>query len=30
MTDGEKKAVIILDDGKLLYVQSTIAQRGLA
>jgi len=26
MTDGEKKAVIILDDGKLLYVQSTIAQ----
>jgi hypothetical protein len=26
MTDGEKKAVIVLDDGKLLYVQSTIAQ----
>jgi hypothetical protein len=26
MTDGEKKAVIVLDDGKLLFVQSTIAQ----
>jgi hypothetical protein len=26
MADGEKKAVIVLDDGKLLYVQSTIAQ----
>ncbi len=25
MADGEKKAVIVLDDGKLLYVQSTIA-----
>lgn len=26
MADGEKKAVIVLDDGKLVYVQSTIAQ----
>lgn len=26
MADDEKKAVIALDDGKLLYVQSTIVQ----
>jgi hypothetical protein len=26
MAEGEKKAVIVLDDGKLLYLQSTIAQ----
>jgi hypothetical protein len=26
MAEGVKKAVIVLDDGKLLYVQSTIAQ----
>jgi hypothetical protein len=26
MADGDKNAVIVLDDGKLLYVQSTIAQ----
>jgi hypothetical protein len=26
MADSEKKAVIVLDDGKLVYVQSTTAQ----